>query len=242
MRLSAPDRRQQLIGVALDLFSQKGYEGTTTREIAERAGVNEAIIYRHFPNKEDLYWAVIEQQCQQPTARQRLDGKLELHTDDLSAFTALAEEMITKRESDYRFSRLLFFAALERHKLSDRFFRTYVSDYFDSLAEHIRKRVQDGIFRPVDPQLAARGFTGMVIYHSMVQELFGAGTARRIPAREAAEGLTRIWLGGMLAANAQENGNKMANRNKARNGNGHKGLNGNSGKISGRSRKAELAR
>ena len=61
MRLSAPFRRQHLISTALELFASQGYEGTTTREIAQRSGVTEAIIFRHFPTKEDLYWAVIEE-------------------------------------------------------------------------------------------------------------------------------------------------------------------------------------
>ena len=45
---------------AKELFARQGFEGTTTRQIAERARVNEAIIFRHFPSKEDLYWAISE--------------------------------------------------------------------------------------------------------------------------------------------------------------------------------------
>jgi TetR/AcrR family transcriptional regulator len=47
-RMSASDRRNQLIDVAIDLFSRKGFGGTTTKEIAAAAGVTEAIIFRHF--------------------------------------------------------------------------------------------------------------------------------------------------------------------------------------------------
>ena len=59
-RFSAEDRKNQILHVATELFASKGYEGATTREIARRAKVNEAIIFRHFPTKEELYWAVIE--------------------------------------------------------------------------------------------------------------------------------------------------------------------------------------
>src|SRR5579872_4556577 len=59
-RLAATDRRRQLLETALDLFSRKGFEGTTTKEIAASAGVTEAIIFRHFPSKQALYTAVLD--------------------------------------------------------------------------------------------------------------------------------------------------------------------------------------
>lgn len=54
-RLAAADRRQQIAAAALGVFAQKGFNGATTKELAEAAGVSEALIYRHFPNKEALY-------------------------------------------------------------------------------------------------------------------------------------------------------------------------------------------
>src|SRR5438067_1534743 len=59
-RLPASDRRRQLLEGALDIFSRKGFEGTTTKEIAAAAGVTEAIIFRHFPSKQALYTAVLD--------------------------------------------------------------------------------------------------------------------------------------------------------------------------------------
>src|ERR1035441_7373591 len=61
LRLPASDRRRQLVETALDCFSRKGFGGTTTKEIAAAAGVTEAIIFRHFPSKQDLYNAVLDQ-------------------------------------------------------------------------------------------------------------------------------------------------------------------------------------
>lgn len=58
-RMSAEDRRSQVLDAAMDLFARQGYRGTTTRQIADHAGVNEAIIFRHFASKEELYWAIL---------------------------------------------------------------------------------------------------------------------------------------------------------------------------------------
>src|SRR5271163_3900895 len=73
-RLTAPDRRRQLIEAAMDLFSRKGFAGTTTKEIALAAGVSEAIIFRHFATKRDLYTAIIEHNMHSAEAQQVLAG------------------------------------------------------------------------------------------------------------------------------------------------------------------------
>ena len=61
--MAATDRRNQLIDVAIDLFSRKGFGGTTTKEIAAAAGVTEAIIFRHFATKQELYKAILDAGC-----------------------------------------------------------------------------------------------------------------------------------------------------------------------------------
>lgn len=54
-------RRQQLIQMALLLFSEKGYRGTSVRDIARAAGVNEALLYHYFSSKADLFREVLDQ-------------------------------------------------------------------------------------------------------------------------------------------------------------------------------------
>src|SRR4029078_10232050 len=61
-RMAACDRRTQLLEIALNLFAKKGFNGTTTKEIAAATGVTEAVIFRHFPHKQALYQAVLDSQ------------------------------------------------------------------------------------------------------------------------------------------------------------------------------------
>jgi AcrR family transcriptional regulator len=58
-RMKAEERRQQLLTVALDLFSRQGFDGTTIRDIAAAANVTEGLIYKHFASKEELLEEVI---------------------------------------------------------------------------------------------------------------------------------------------------------------------------------------
>ncbi len=185
----------------MELFARQGFRGTTTRRIAERAGVNEAIIFRHFPRKEDLYWAILDSKCRAGGGRSLLRETLRAQGSDREAFAALAEEILRRNTQDTTLSRLLLFTALENHRLSHRFFRTYVADYYEVLADYIRERMRQGRFRRVDPLLAARGFLGMVVYHFLIQELFGGRRYQKFDPRQVGLTLADIWLRGMQAHN-----------------------------------------
>src|SRR5438445_12861525 len=62
-RLSAEERREAIVTAALPLFARKGFANTTTRELADAAGVSEALIYKHFPSKESLYAEIQNTGC-----------------------------------------------------------------------------------------------------------------------------------------------------------------------------------
>jgi AcrR family transcriptional regulator len=165
--------------------------------------VNEAIIFRHFHRKEDLYWAVIDGKCQASEGRKGLKEKLSSRRNDGEFFAAIAEGILRRNVEDTNRSRLLLFTALENHRLSHRFFRTYVAEYYEALAEHIRKRIRGGSFRRINPLLAARGFIGMVVYHFLIQELFGGSRYQKFDPKLVSRTLTDIWLEGMRARNAR---------------------------------------
>src|ERR1043166_2227934 len=59
-RMAGEERREQILSVAMTLFSNHGFRGTTTKEIAHAAGVSEAMVFRHFATKEELYAAILD--------------------------------------------------------------------------------------------------------------------------------------------------------------------------------------
>ena len=91
-RIPGSDRRRQILAVAAELFARRGFRGTTTRQIAERAGINEAILFRHFPRKEDLYWAILDCKCRGRGGRERLEAELRAPGDDREVFAAIRSE------------------------------------------------------------------------------------------------------------------------------------------------------
>src|SRR5262252_8205382 len=57
---SRSDTRARIQQVAVELFTEHGYEGTSLREIAERLGVTKAALYYHFRSKEDIIASLVE--------------------------------------------------------------------------------------------------------------------------------------------------------------------------------------
>jgi AcrR family transcriptional regulator len=203
-RVPARDRRQQIMETAKELFARQGLEGTTTRQIAQQARVNEAIIFRHFPSKEDLYWAIIDRESElagwQPALRQRLSSGV----SDREVFAGIAEDILVRRSKDSSLSRLLLFSALENQRRSQRFFQVHIVEYYEAIARYICERIKDGAFRAVDPLLAARGFVGMAVYHSLIQEIYGARHYQDFDVKEVSATLADIWLCGMEARDGQK--------------------------------------
>jgi len=197
-RMSAEVRRQQIVSVAADLFSRKGFSGTTTKEIADGAGVSEAIIFRHFSTKRDLYHAIIDYKTRQSS----LDLQAELEevaarNDDREFFRIVATRRLELYCGDPTMMRLLLFSALEGHELTDIFFKSTNIEVRNCVRQYIERRVADGAFRKMDPAVAARAFLGMVGNQAQVQILFKSGDDLTQSSADIVDCFVDIFLGGI---------------------------------------------
>jgi len=171
-RIPAAARKASIIRSAAAIFGEKGFNGTKTREIAARAGVSEALIFKHFPSKEDLYAAILTEKSPLPGLLERIKALAE-QRKDVEVFTMIAETIVGGAP-DQNLMRLILFSALESHELSDMFFQNHIRHFYDVLASYIAQRIEDGAFQPVPPLVAARAFMGMLIYHRLLTVLFRA--------------------------------------------------------------------
>jgi AcrR family transcriptional regulator len=196
MRLPAPERRRQIIDTAAELFSRRGFSGTTTREVAKAAGVSEATLFKHFATKEELYAAIIEAKAQ---TRKILDavGEAAQRRDDAEVLRLLGRQMLTRTKADPTLMRLLFFSALEGHTLSDMFLRSRVEGIDNFLSRYIAERTAAGVFRAVDPLQAAWNFIGMVSFHLLLSEVFGQKPPPHLTIDVVVDHMVSLFLDGV---------------------------------------------
>lgn len=173
VRLSLPERRRQLIETARRVFAERGFRGATTRQIAAAAGVTEALIFQHFPDKDSLYAAILDEEASEPN-RDRWLAELErscLDGNDEAVIRTLYTGVITRHERDPDLLRLMMFSALEGHPLA-RHVQARSERLYGFLERFITDGQKHGRFRAGPPAVLARATLALPVYHALQQHLF----------------------------------------------------------------------
>jgi AcrR family transcriptional regulator len=216
--MAGDERKLQILRVAVSLFSQRGFRGTTTKEIALAAGVSEAMVFRHFATKEELYAAIIDHKaCSDgPLDPENMVADALERKDDRAVFEGLAFGALQHHDRDPHFQRLLLYSALEQHELAQMFFENFVRRVYKFLGGYIRERQDEGAMIQIDPAIVVRAFVGMIMHHSLNNNLWDPERRLLNVSNEtAACQFTDILLNGISVKSQKpakrENGNRRKN-------------------------------
>jgi TetR/AcrR family transcriptional regulator, transcriptional repressor of aconitase len=132
IRLDSDERRKAIVTAAVPLFARRGFAGTTTKELAEAAGISEALLFRHFPSKKNLYGEILRLGCEGDPALERL-AALEPSTATLVHMTTFMVRYfllggVDRAELDTRL-RLMLHSFLEDGE--------YARELFDTIFERV---------------------------------------------------------------------------------------------------------
>jgi AcrR family transcriptional regulator len=203
-RMAGDERRLQILRIAMRLFSQRGFRGTTTKEIAVAAGVSEAMVFRHFATKKELYSAILDHKaCLHDTMDPiQVVAEAIARKDDCAVFEGLALDALDRHDCDPEFHRLLLHSALEEHELAQMFWEKFVTRVYRILGGYIRERQRDGAIIDAEPLVIVRAFVGMVIHHSLNNNLWDRKRSLvKISNQVAARAFANILLHGVSREN-----------------------------------------
>ncbi len=198
VRLAASERREQLIQVSIDLFSRKGFKGTTTKEIATAAGVTEAIIFRHFKTKEDLYSAIIDRKINSSETAEwltKIQSAMD-RDDDEAVIRQIISAVITAHRIDPKFERLMLYAALEGNEIALLYMRQVTAFIVDSFRSYFLRRQQQGCLSPDGPDIALIAIVGMAQHHARSKYIHEM-KEHCLSDEQAVESFTRIAMNGI---------------------------------------------
>lgn len=193
---SEAQTRSRILQAALHLFASQGFDGTTTRDLAQKAGVAEGTLFRHFPNKKSILVEVA-------TA-----GWVEILTDlltelsEMGSYKAVAQVMRRRMWNLHKnadLMRVCFMEVQFHQDLRDRI-QLEVIDKMTGVAEAFFQTAMDkGIYRQMDANLVAKVFLGMFAIAGFSNNTLMAPDASPQQMQQMAEGLADIFLNGVLA-------------------------------------------
>jgi TetR/AcrR family transcriptional regulator len=188
--------RAAILKAALEEFSHEGVAGARTDQIAHRAGVNKALLYYYFKDKEGLYAAALEQVFSGLSARimavlerdnlpprQRLLNYVEAHFDYIAS--APFYPRLVQREFMRSAGRTL-------SPVASRVLERYGKPIYVKLGSVIREGIRSGDFRKVDPEQTVTSLLGLIVFYFIslpAQQVMNSGdpsSPERIATRRTA--------------------------------------------------------
>lgn len=172
--MSSAERQQQLLEVALNAFSRRGYKGTTTKQIASAAGVAEAVIFQHFPSKKALYSAVLELNLDTGEERKwmkEISDCME-RNDDEELIRSLVHRILRAYRKNTSIERVILFAALEGHEQGLARMRAKFAPVFEKFMEYIARRQREGAFVEGNPYAIMIALGGIAHQYGLISHIF----------------------------------------------------------------------
>ena len=169
------------------------------------------MLFKHFATKQGLYSAILDHKAclHDEMDPSQIVAEAVARKDDRAVFEGLALHALEQHECDPEFQRLLLHSALEEHELARMFWEKFVLRVYHFLGGYIRERQRDGVFNDIEPKIVVRAFIGMIVHHSLNNNLWDRERRLlRITNQKAAREFTNILLHGIQKDLSPTNSNK----------------------------------
>ncbi|MEH1851869.1 MAG: TetR/AcrR family transcriptional regulator [Nostoc sp.] len=192
---SETQTRTRILEAAQRLFASQGFDGTTTRDLAQAAGVAEGTLFRHFPNKKAILVEVAT------------SGWVEILTDlltelsEMGSYKAVAQVMRRRMwnfQKNADLMRVCFIEVQFHPDLRDRIQLEVITKMTDVGEAFFQTAMDKGIYRQGDAKLVAKVFLGMFAIAGFSNNTLIEPDASPQQMQEMAEGLADIFLNGVL--------------------------------------------
>lgn len=190
---------KRILQAAQQLFARKGYDATTTKDLAHKAGVAEGTVFRHFPSKKAILVEIATQ------------GWIEILTDlltelsEMGSYKAVAQVM-RRRMLNFRENgdllRVCFLEAQFHPELRDRIQSEVIAKMTDVAEAFFQTAMDRGVYRRMNPRVVAQVFLGMFAVAGFSYDTLMAPGASPLAMQDMAEGLADIFLNGVLPPEA----------------------------------------
>lgn len=188
------DTKERLLEATFNLISEKGYLGATTREIAQRAGVNELTLFRHFGSKEKLFEEVLKKYTFLPKLKGLLPELRKMsYKESLWVLGERFIETLKDRKSLVRI--MLSEINLYPDKIRN-VYSSFIDEIISILAGYFRYLQGKKVIRHLSPEMGARAFLGMIFSYFLSEEIMTGRVIDKIEVKKILKEFISIFIEG----------------------------------------------
>jgi len=173
-RRPAAERRRQILAAARTLFAERGFHATTTRDLATAADINDALLYRYFPDKQAILAALTDEAIAVFQALPKPPDRVPLPLDQLLELIGTAFVHTARANLD-----LLTILISERHAMAG---DTRFAEFIDDAAARLGRLID--ATAGGQGYLTARAYFGALIAFVLLQDQLGMASIRPVDATE----------------------------------------------------------
>jgi len=165
----ATDRQDQILDAAVHLFAEQGFHKTTTREIAEAAGVAEGTLYNYFASKDELLMGIMARLTESVNKQgKEID---DLPIEPRQYFYGWLELRKHFQQDNTTMMQAVFSEILANAALRTRYYEELLKPSIRSFEETLQRRIEAGEIRAVAVPETARVFVALIIGLFMMETL-----------------------------------------------------------------------
>jgi AcrR family transcriptional regulator len=190
--------RDRIVEASVRLFSNQGFNGTSTREIARLADVNESSLFRYFPTKQDLFWAALQSCLDGLRLRKELKTGLAQVGDPAIVVPLIVELMVETATYHPEVINLLGISLLELRPGGELVWRQQLGPIFQTVVAYLENCVNDGSVRSLDISVSTIALCAVVLSHQRMHRLLTGSPSSYANTGEAIAAYSNYWLAVLL--------------------------------------------
>jgi AcrR family transcriptional regulator len=146
-------RTEKIIEASAKLFARQGYHATSTRQIAQLAGVGENTLFRHFDHKEELFWSTLRHYSSGLKLRRDLEEGLAQCRPPEIVLPKIIEQLNDTASYKPELLRMIAVAFLELHWNVGVYHNEYLAPVIEQIRRYLEMNIRDGKLRGLDPTI-----------------------------------------------------------------------------------------
>ncbi len=188
--------KEKILKAAIKLFSQKGYLGATTKEIAKEAGIAEITLFRYFPSKENLFEETLSVYSFLPVLKGLLPRLTNMPFE--KALKIIASEFLNTLESKKYLIKIMHSEASNYPDKVRKIYHSFVDEMIKTLASFFEKHQKKGVLRKFNTNSGAMAFLGMFFSFFNARELQMMKKYKELEVNKIIEDFIDIFMRGSV--------------------------------------------